>query len=213
MPHFPDDIPPPVAPLQSLPAILDGLAEQGRHIEMNFLSDDLVAALRVECLARHAEGGFHAAGVGAGQAKVVSEVRGDHIHWLEEADPNPAVRAYLEVMAALREAVNQSFFLGLIELEAHFAAYPPGAGYRRHLDRFRDDDRRTLTTIVYLNDAWTAADGGQLRFWPDPSGLGEAVDVLPAGGTLVTFLSDRLWHEVLPAQRQRLALTGWFKRR
>jgi SM-20-related protein len=68
-----------------------------------------------------------------------------------------------------------------------------------------------LTFILYLNENWTAADGGLLRFWPDERTA--ALEIEPAGGTLVTFLSDRFWHEVLPAQRQRLSLTGWFRHR
>ncbi|MCO6705038.1 2OG-Fe(II) oxygenase, partial [Streptomyces sp. CHB9.2] len=38
-------------------------------------------------------------------------------------------------------------------------------------------------------------------------------DVLPLGGSLVCFLSGQLPHEVLPATRERLSLTGWFRRR
>jgi len=37
--------------------------------------------------------------------------------------------------------------------------------------------------------------------------------VHPTGGTLVLFLSERFAHEVLPAKRERLSLTGWFKSR
>jgi SM-20-related protein len=54
-------------------------------------------------------------------------------------------------------------------------------------------------------------DGGRLRFWPTE--VGPALEILPSGGTLVAFLSDRFWHEVTPANRQRLSLTGWFRRR
>jgi len=196
-----------------LPAILDGLAEQGWHVQPCFLPEALVGQLRSECRARDTAGGVHAAGVGSGQAQVMSETRGDRILWLETGDPSPAVQAYLAEMEGLRSAVNAAFYMGLVELEAHFAAYPAGAFYRRHLDRFKDDDRRSLTAIVYLNEDWTEADGGQLRFWPDEAGEGEPIEILPTGGTLVTFLSDRFWHEVLPAHRQRLAITGWFKRR
>ena len=35
---------------------------------------------------------------------------------------------------------------------------------------------------------------------------------MPEGGTLVCFLSDRFHHEVLPARRERLSITGWFTR-
>jgi SM-20-related protein len=198
---------------EQLNATLAALADQGWCVMPGYLSADTVAQLRGECLDRQAAGVFRPAGVGAGAVTVNSTVRGDSILWVEADDPHPAVRTYLEACEALRQAVNRDFFLGLNELEAHFAVYPEGAFYKKHLDRFRDDDRRTLTTILYLNEDWLEADGGLLRFWTDPSGEGETVDIVPSGGTLVTFLSELFWHEVLPARRTRMALTGWYKRR
>jgi SM-20-related protein len=194
-------------------AVVADLADKGWSVVRDFMVPAAVAALRVECLARNGQGLFHQAGVGRGQAERVAAVRGDAIQWIEADDPQPSVRAYLAMADALRTRVNREFFLGLAELEVHFAVYPAGAFYKKHRDRFRDDDRRTLTVIVYLNEDWSEADGGQLRVWTDPSGEGSSFDVLPEGGTLVAFLSDRFWHEVLPARRQRLALTGWFKSR
>jgi SM-20-related protein len=194
-------------------AIIDTLARQGWCVWPDFLAPAHVEALRAVCHARYAAGSFHRAGIGSGSSKVMNEVRGDAILWVEEGAAEPPVRDYLTAMEALRASANRELYLGLYHLEAHFAAYPPGAFYRRHLDRFRDDDRRTLTAIVYLNQDWRAEDGGMLRFWPDLDGTGEPLEILPAGGTLVTFLSERYWHEVLPARRERLALTGWFKRR
>lgn len=197
----------------NLTPILDALVERGWCVAPDFLPAAAVAELRNECLARHQAGAFHRAGVGSGSAQVINEVRGDAIQWIEADDPAPALRAYLDATEALRQAVNRELYLGLEQLEAHFAVYPHGAFYKKHLDRFRDDDRRSLTAIVYLNPDWTAEDGGLLRFWPDPSGEGEALEIVPTGGTLVTFLADRFWHEVTPARRERLAVTGWFKRR
>jgi len=106
--------------------------------------------------------------------------------------------------------LNQSRFLGLLSFEGHYAIYPPGAFYRRHRDRFRDDDTRVLSCILYLNEGWRRADGGALRIH-----LGEGVvrDVLPAAGTLACFLAERYEHEVLPTSRERLAVSGWFLRR
>lgn len=193
--------------------ILDALVNQGWCVWPDFLPANPVARLADECRRRHAAGAFHTAGMGAGQARVVSELRGDHVLWLEAEDPHPAVAEYQAHLEGLRQAVNRELYMGLRDLESHFALYPSGARYQRHLDRFKDDDRRALTAIVYLNGEWTAGDRGQLRFWTDPGGIGEALEFLPLGGTLVTFLSDRFWHEVLPARRERLALTGWFRRR
>lgn len=192
--------------------IVADLARLGWCVVPGFLGEPETAALREECLQAHATGAFHAAGIGRGQAQVRSEVRGDHILWVDDSNAGPALHGAMTQFETLRQTVNQALFLGLFDLEAHFAAYPPGGGYQRHLDRFRDDDRRSLTVILYLNEPdWQEQDGGLLRFWPDPETA--PLEILPAGGTLVTFLSDRFWHEVLPAQRRRLSLTGWFKRR
>jgi SM-20-related protein len=191
--------------------IVAALADPGWCVLPDFLSAAETAALRSESLAAHASGTFHAAGIGKGVAEVRSEIRGDQVLWIDESVAGPATRAAQEKLEVLRHAVNQGLYLGLFDVELHFAVYPPGAGYRRHLDRFQNDDRRTLTVIVYLNENWTSADGGQLRFWPDEHA--DPIEIAPTGGTLVTFLSDRFWHEVAPAQRQRLSLTGWFRRR
>ena len=40
-----------------------------------------------------------------------------------------------------------------------------------------------------------------------------SLDVQPMAGRLVLFRSAQLFHEVLPAQRERLSLTGWLRRR
>jgi SM-20-related protein len=98
----------------------------------------------------------------------------------------------------------------LFAFEGHYALYPPGAFYRRHRDRFRDDDGRVLSCVLYLNQDWDAGDGGTLRIHLDG---GDTRDVLPAGGTFACFLADRFEHEVLPATRERLAISGWFRRR
>ncbi len=136
-------------------------------------------------------------------------IRGDSIQWLEHGQSAPS-DGYLQAMDELRSALNQALYLGLEDFECHFACYPPGAFYQKHLDRFRDDDRRTVTAVYYLNEAWQTEHGGALRLYlADDTEL----DVLPSAGTLVLFISAELPHEVLPATRERLSLTGWFRRR
>lgn len=191
--------------------IVAGLAGPGWCVLPGFLTAAETALLRSECRAAHASGGFQAAGVGKGSARRHPEIRGDSIRWVDENTPGAMLQTVLGRFEALRLEVNRSLFLGLFDSELHFAVYPPAAGYRRHLDRFRDDDRRTLTVILYLNEDWRDEDGGQLRFWPAADA--EPLDIAPAGGTLVAFLSARFWHEVLPTRRERLSLTGWFRRR
>ena len=83
----------------------------------------------------------------------------------------------------------------------------------RDVDPARDDDRRTVTAILYLNNDWKESDGGLLRFYPKGESVEDHIDIQPRAGTFVTFLSHDYWHEVLPGNRDRMSITGWFKRR
>jgi len=192
-------------------AIVEAIAANGLAVLRHAVADPLVAGLRDAARARDAAGEFRAAGVGRAAARVERpQIRGDRIRWLDAEGARPAESALFALLERLRLDVNEALFLGLLEFEGHYAIYPPGAGYARHVDRFRDDDARVLTLILYLNEAWTPAQGGALRIVQDD---GAARDVLPEGGTLVAFLADRFPHEVLPATRERLAFTGWYRRR
>lgn len=199
---------PPDHPL--LLRIVDDLAERGWSRQDLFLPQGLTRELALECRQRAAQGELAPAAVGRGAAQEVREgIRGDHIQWLEPGQAESCDR-YLELMDDVRQALNQGLFLGLEDFESHFAFYPPGAFYRKHVDRFRDDDKRMVSAALYLNDAWLPEYGGQLRmFFKD----GTQYDVQPVGGCLVLFLSGDMPHEVLPCTRDRLSLTGWFRRR
>ena len=171
----------------------------------------VVLALAAIARRRDAAGDFCAAGVGRRAGRIErSDIRGDRTLWLDAEAPAPAERALWQALERLRVGLNEAAFLGLFSFEGHYALYPPGAFYRRHSDCFRDDDARVLSCVLYLNDAWTAADGGALRLYLPGN---DTRDILPIGGTLVCFLADRQEHEVLPAMRERLAVTGWFGRR
>jgi len=198
-------------PLQRhLPQIIDDLAARGWSRLDNVLPASLTHELAEECRKRARAGALNPAGVGRGQGLAVREgIRGDSIQWLEQGQSAPS-DGYLQAMDELRSALNQAFYLGLEDFECHFASYPPGAFYQKHLDRFRDDDRRTLSAVFYLNADWQPEQGGALRLYPEGGG---ELDVLPTAGTLVLFMSAELPHEVLPASRERLSLTGWFRRR
>lgn len=190
--------------------IVDDLAERGWSQQNVFLPDALTRALALECRKRAAEGELAPAAVGRGPAQEVREgIRGDHIQWLEPGQAQ-ACDEYLALMDSLRQALNRGLYLGLEDFESHFALYPPGAFYRKHVDRFRDDDKRMVSAVIYLNDAWLPEHGGQLRMFPKDA---DAFDVQPVGGCLAVFLSGEMPHEVLPAHRERLSLTGWFRRR
>jgi SM-20-related protein len=159
-------------------------------------------------------GTLRQAGIGAGQrARVDPAVRGDRTLWLDPSTATRAQRDCLDALEALRLTLNRELQLGLFDFEGHFAAYPAGSFYRRHRDQQVGASARVLSCVLYLNNEWHAEDGGKLRLYLEPSDAEIYRDVRPEGGTLVCFSSDRFWHEVLPATRLRLSLTGWFRRR
>lgn len=188
-----------------------GLAASGWHVEEGFLAPAAVAALADEARGGWSQGEFRPAGIGRGERfQVSAKVRGDHIHWLDALMPPHARRFYSNEIEGLRQALNRHLFLGLFEFEGHFAVYPPGGFYRRHLDRFGDSTARKVTLVLYLNTGWRPEHGGELRLYTE----GEAfVDVAPRGGTLVCFLSERFEHEVRPSTAERFSLTGWYRTR
>jgi len=202
---------PPAFGQASLDRICGAIAAVGWTVVEDCVARPLVTALRATMCGRDAEGELRAAGVGRGDRRVErADIRGDRIAWLDESALAPPERALWDALERLRLALNRTSLLGLFSLEAQYALYAPGAFYRRHRDAFKDDDGRVLSWVLYLNDDWRLDDGGVLRIHLSE---GDSRDVLPAGGTLVCFLSERFEHEVLPATRERLSITGWFRRR
>ena len=190
--------------------MIDQLAERGFGIVDDFVDARLLAALRDRCRELHASGALRPARVGRGaNQKLVPEVRGDFISWLQTPERD-AEQNLLARLDELRVAMNRALMTGLEDFQGHFAVYPPGASYARHFDRLVGSDLRAVSAALYLNEDWIEDDGGQLRMY---LGGGRSQDVLPKGGRLVAFLSDRFEHEVLPARRERLSFTGWFRRR
>lgn len=192
--------------IDKLNLVADGLAENGFAITDDFLSPQEVQSILQLDEFQNGLLPFKKAGIGKLQDKQINEaIRGDYIQWVDRASAQPSIQAYLTKLNELISFVNQNLFLSLKDYEVHMTIYPPGSYYKRHLDQFKKDDHRRLSVICYLNENWKEEEGGQLRiFLPE-----KHIDVLPVAGRLVCFRSDQLEHEVLPATRPRLSLTGW----
>ncbi len=174
---------------------------------------EMVVRLREDLRHLQSDGALSDAAVGrSGARQQRSEVRGDRTCWLDDPRCGPAAAEFLAALDGVRTALNRHLFLGLVEFEAHYAAYPPGTGYARHRDRFRDSDARVVSWVSYLNPEWQEHDGGALRLYlSNGSDEGRIVERQPVGGS-VCFLSE-LEHEVLTAHRERHSIAGWFRRR
>lgn len=188
--------------------IADALATDGWVLLPLALPTAACQALRYRA-AELAGTAMQKAGVGRGGDFALAEtIRSDRISWLATSDSLEA--AYLQWMESLREGLNQRLYMGLFDYESHFAHYPAGAYYQKHQDAFRGQSNRILSTVCYLNEQWTKADGGQLLIYQNEQLLAR---VEPEMGSLVIFLSERFPHEVLAARRERYSIAGWFRGR
>jgi len=133
--------------------------------------------------------------------------RSDKTCWLDE--DNGTISEYLGFCDGLREYLNRSLYLGLTYYEAHFAIYDKGAFYEKHLDSFVGAKNRVVTTLLYLNEEWSEADGGELILYDNNSK--ELEKILPKENTLLVFLSDKFPHEVLVTNKNRYSIAGWFR--
>jgi SM-20-related protein len=187
-------------------SIADNLAEHGFAVADQFLSQKEVSDILSLADFKNGLEEFKKAGIGKKQGLQINEaIRGDYIQWLDKESAPEPTKIYLNRLHDLIQHLNQALYLSLKDFEVHMTIYPIGSYYKRHLDQFRHDDHRKLSVICYLNENWTAADGGQLKMHLK---TGEQ-EVLPLAGRLVCFRSDQIEHEVLPATRERLSLTGW----
>jgi SM-20-related protein len=184
---------------------LDGIA-----VRDEFLAPSIIRTLRDSAHLRRERGDFHAAHIG-GNAGVQrrEEIRGDFTCWI--IPPLlPAEQTLLDELESLRLELNRESTLGLFELELHYAWYPPGAGYERHVDQPRGRGHRQVSLVLYLNEGWTPAAGGELRIF---DAAGGHRDIEPVAGRLACFLTPGREHAVLPARRDRLSISGWFRAR
>jgi SM-20-related protein len=186
--------------------IADDLANDGISVIDDFLLKEEVISIINTDEFKNGLLQFKKAGIGKSHDKQINEsIRGDYIQWIDNANAVPPIHIYLERLSKLTTFLNQSLFLSLKDVEMHMTIYPTGSFYNRHLDQFKKDDHRKLSVICYLNENWKEDEGGQLRVYFTE----QHRDYFPTAGKLVCFRSDLLEHEVLPATRQRLSLTGW----
>lgn len=193
-----------------LPAdIAETLNQQDYVVIPQALTPTATAALRHDLLAWQTAGRLQPAAIGRGQNhQLASHYRGDQTAWL--TGETAIQQDWLAAMESLRRALNERLLLGLDEYECHYACYPPGSFYRRHLDSFRGNNPRRVSTVLYLNERWQHGDGGLLQIYAADQ---LQCEVEPHPGTLVVFLSESVPHEVTEAYRERLSIAGWLRQR
>ena len=133
---------------------------------------------------------------------------------MNEATAEPAESIFFQKINDLVQYLNRTCFMGILHKEFHYALYPEGTFYKRHLDTFQNDGRRKLSMVCYLNNEdWIPENGGELRIYTTNNGKEEELKIYPLPGRMVIFESQELEHEVKTVRVPRLSITGWLKTR
>ena len=189
--------------------LIQGLLNDEYGIVEDFISPALVITLRKNLLERMSGGRMSQAGVGQNATfHENNAVRRDQISWIDDDHSDNSEEEYFRLLWDLIGYLNLTCYTGLNAFESHYAHYDTGSFYKKHLDQFKADSGRKYSIVLYLNDLWLEADGGELVIYRKD----DQVSVSPMGGKVVFFQSDKNEHEVLPATRPRLSIAGWMKR-
>ncbi|HKH74458.1 MAG TPA: 2OG-Fe(II) oxygenase [Vicinamibacterales bacterium] len=146
------------------------------------------------------------------------EVQGD-VRRATQIDIGDDVLAMVEAtLDEMRVPIASFYGLTLESREgASVLRYETGGFYRPHVDRAHVpswplSERRQITVVLFLESAREAEAsggfcGGILRLFPDQ---GDAVEIVPKGGTLVAFPAG-MRHEVTPVTAgRRDTIVDWF---
>ena len=196
--------------------IINDLLNQKYSISDFFFSEQETKQLRESIIQQDNNQDFHQAAVGNAQnEQIVKSVRGDKIRWIDESQQTETEEIFFSKINHFIDYLNQTCYMGIDESEFHYAVYPEGTFYQKHIDAFKNDDRRTLSIVLYLNDEeWKDDFGGQLALYlPQDDGTENELNVLPLAGRLAVFDSKTIPHEVKKVNRPRYSITGWLKTR
>lgn len=193
-------------------SIIEDLLERHYSVVDGFFTLEEVALLRDNLLLKYEEDQFRKSAIGNKfNEEIIKTIRGDFILWMDESKADTTERLFFDKVNNLVTYLNKTCFMGIQQKEFHYAVYPTGTFYKRHLDTFQNDDRRKISIVCYMNeDPWPAENGGELTLYLEEG----AKDILPLAGRVVIFESQLLEHEVKVVKAsERLSITGWLKTR
>lgn len=184
---------------------IDQLADRDYVVIDNFLPDEDHAQMRSFLMDRLEEDKFKQAGIGSVYNNLTEKaIRSDFTYWLDR-ERDQEINTFFRVVEETIGNLNRYCFLSLSGFEFHFAHYPKGTFYKRHLDQFKERSNRLISMIIYLNEDWSKGDGGELVIYRDD----EAITVEPLNNRCILFKSHVLEHEVLISNKDRFSVTGW----
>lgn len=183
---------------------IDELSSSNYVVIDRFLNPDTYSDVRSCFLANLSS--FTKAGIGALNKNTINhDIRGDHTYWLD-SKRDATLNSFWSLIDETMLVFNRYCFLSLSGHEFHFANYPPGTKYEKHVDQFDNRGNRMITLVIYLNKDWKKGDGGELEIFLKD---GESVIIDPVESRCVMFKSAEVPHCVKESLKDRYSLTGW----
>ena len=167
--------------------------------ETNILFNELSELYDADC--------FRKAAIGNRLNETIERsIRSDFICWIDESK---YAKSFFDKISDFIEYLNKTCFAGIVAKEFNYAVYPKRSFYKKHLDTFQNDDKRTISIAFYLNESWDISYGGELKIYLK----NQTLTILPTFGRIVLFDSKTIEHEVMPvlSNRKRFSITGWLK--
>lgn len=180
--------------------IINDLDQHGFSVLEHAYAPEYVQALVDECTTHLNE--FRDAAI---QNGVMSRIRSDHILWLN--DTLAISQQHVNNLQSLGAELNRAFFLGIKEVEAHFACYNAGEFYALHRDNPQGKNGRMISSVYYLHHEWQEDWGGELRLQDKHQNW----HIISPKPNRIAFFQSDLLHEVLEAKHQRLSITAWLR--
>ncbi|KAI8096900.1 uncharacterized protein BX664DRAFT_311799 [Halteromyces radiatus] len=153
-----------------------------------------------------------------------TNARDDMIKWVDPENNNinpPYLQKVLDFISGSLHDDLASMIRLHGKTEYQLAYYhPKDAQYEKHRDALPTDNpddtsQRRVTVILYLNPGFCGGDGGELKIFGNENAQGclDSADreIHPLLGRVVIFLSGVVDHAVLPAKKERFALTAWMR--
>lgn len=184
----------------------DTLAEDEFVVIDNFLNNEMYSTIRGHFIEKLNASNFQKAGIGTlGDHIIENDIRGDFTYWLNKEE-DTIVLDFFDLVSELQLAMRRMCFLPIADAEFHYAFYPPGAHYAKHLDQFSVRSNRLISFVIYFNENWILGDGGELKIFKEGE---NNIQIEPIAKRCVIFRSDTILHQVMPTTKDRYSLTGW----
>ncbi|MCY7310790.1 MAG: 2OG-Fe(II) oxygenase [Bacteroidota bacterium] len=188
--------------------LINGFIDTKIGIVENFVSKQLAVRLTENLNRLFTNKQLQSAGTGNNVLVPHNKLfRSDIIYWLDRKHDDPYENNFFDLIDEFVSYLNSSCYTAITGYEFHYALYEKGSFYKKHIDQFRNNDSRQFSMIIYLNEDWQPADGGELCIHHADS----LQKISPVTGKTVFFKSSELAHEVLVTNKPRLSIVGWLK--